>query len=212
MTRKMSVHAGLGELKKIKQRLNSNISYGTYIGSKKKAANKVLDTDYTVEEFNTKVKAEMQSIEDELRNFTNIKNAIVISNAITKVTVGNNEMTVAETIEMKKLIEYKETLLSVLKRKRNNVFSNVASKNERVEENLDNQLASLGIKDKNSKASDDLAPFMEQYRLQNSYEVIDPLKIDELIAKLETEILDFKTNVDVALSESNALTMIEIPD
>ena len=53
---------------------------------------------------------------------------------------------------------------------------------------------------------------MEQYRLQNSYEVVDPLKIDELIAKLETEILDFKTNVDVALSESNALTMIEIPD
>lgn len=210
--RKMSVHAGLGELKKIKQKLNSNISYGTYIGIKKLSADKILNTGYTVNDFNAIVKAEMQSIEAELKNYINIKNAIVISNATTKVTIGSVKMTVAEAIEMKKIIEYKEELLNVLKSKRRTAFSTVAEKNEKVESNLDNQLASLGVKDKNSKVSEDLAPFMNQYREQNAYTVIDPLKIDDLIAKLEMEILEFKTNVDVALSESNALTTIEIPD
>ena len=50
----------------------------------------------------------------------------------------------------------------------------------------------------------------EQYRSQNGWDIIDPLKIDDLIAKLEEEILNFETNVDVALSQSNALTYITI--
>ena len=206
----MSVHAGLGELKKIKQRLTNSIENGLYLGCKKKSAEKVSGTDYSNEEFCTRVKADMQSTTDLMKRYGAIKSAIVLSNATTNLSVGTEEMTVAEAIEYKKTIEYKKQLLKILKDKRNNIFSQVALYNERVENNLDNQLISLGVQDKNSSAAKNLENFMEQYRSQNGWDIIDPLKIDDLIAKLEEEILNFETNVDVALSQSNALTYITI--
>lgn len=51
---------------------------------------------------------------------------------------------------------------------------------------------------------------MEQYRNNNSWENVDPLNLKEKIDVLEQRIFDFETNVDVALSVSNATTFIEI--
>jgi hypothetical protein len=49
-------------------------------------------------------------------------------------------------------------------------------------------------------------PFLER----NEAKLEDPLNLDSLIESLSQEILEFTSNVDYVLSESNALTQIEI--
>ena len=44
----------------------------------------------------------------------------------------------------------------------------------------------------------------------NSYELIDPLNLTDLKDKTLKEVEDFLSEVDQVLSESNAITMIEI--
>lgn len=207
-TQTMSIHAALGELKKINQRLNSKSLL--LIGAKKISNNKVASTDYTKEEFETKVAAELQSYMDEVKRYNRIKSAVVLSNATTELMIGSQKMTVAEAIETKTTIQYKKDLLARMKVKKRDVYSTVQMYNEKVENNLDAQLLGLGVKDKNSSIADNLSAFMDQYRAQNAWEIIDPLKLNERIEELENEILEFETNVDIALSQSNALTNITI--
>lgn len=210
VTQTMSIHAALGELKKLNQRIASKNKDLILIGAKKRSNDRVVSTDYTKDQFETKVKAEIQSYLDDVKRYSRIKSAIVLSNATTKLMIGSKEMTVAEAIETKTAIQYKKDLLARMKLKRRDIYSTVELYNEKVENNLDAQLMSLGVKDKNSTAGESLSSFMEQYRAQNAWEVVDPLKIDEQIKELENEILEFETNVDVALSQSNALTTITI--
>ena len=44
----------------------------------------------------------------------------------------------------------------------------------------------------------------------NEITLIDPIGINELIESLEKELLNFKANVDIVLSEINSRTLIEI--
>ena len=195
----LTIHAALGELKKLDQRINKSISEGTFIGAKKKSAANVLGTSYSEDRYEETINSSMQSISS------------LIANATTKLTVGKEEMTVAEAIERKSSIEYEKTLLRKLKNDRDNVVAQVNRQNERVEEQLDTQISVLTANSKDKASSlTNLTGFIKEYRDQNSYELINPLDIDKVISELEERILDFETNVDVALSNSNALTKITI--
>ena len=48
------------------------------------------------------------------------------------------------------------------------------------------------------------------YRKQNEWKVIDPIGIISEIEKLELDIDEFLTEVDYALSTSNAITIIDV--
>lgn len=207
----ITVHAGLGELKKLKQRIDSKIYSATFVGTKKNSANEVLGTSYSKEKFEEIVKADMQSINDLISNYKALKSALVLSNAVTKLTVGKEEMTVAEAIERKASIQFEKDLLRRMKNIRNEIFAQTNRQNEKVEEQLDAHVSMLtsSSKDKASSLSN-LTGFIEEYRLQNCFQLVNPLDIDKVIADLEESILDFETNVDVALSNSNALTKITI--
>ena len=49
-------------------------------------------------------------------------------------------------------------------------------------------------------------------RDNESYVILDPLKLLKSIETLEQEIMEFESNVDFVLSESNSITSIEIED
>ena len=46
-------------------------------------------------------------------------------------------------------------------------------------------------------------------RTNGEYSLVDPLKIEEVIEKLDNEISGFKSNVDSVLQISNCITSIE---
>lgn len=206
-TKQITVHAALGELKKISQRIDKAIYNSRFIGAKKISADKVSDTTMSVDDFTIDSVGSYQSITDLIALRDKIKSAIVLSNATTKLTVGEVEMTVAEAIEYKTSIQFKKNLLQRMKSQYIESVAQVNRNNERVENNLDAQVSNLAGKDSN-KAN--LAGYMEEYRKQNCWTVVDPLDLKAKMDALDKEIMDFETNVDVALSISNATTFITI--
>lgn len=206
-TKQITIHAALGELKKLGQRIDKSIYGSDFIGTMKLSADKVNNTVMTKDDFTISCASNYQSITDLIALRDKIKSAIVLSNATTKLTVGEKEMTVAEAIEYKTSIEFKKDLLHRMKTQYREAVALVNRYNERVEENLDAQVSNLAGKDSN-KAN--LSGYMEEYRKQNSWTVVDPLNLKAKIDVLEEEITDFETNVDVALSISNATTFITI--
>lgn len=203
---KMTVHAALAELKKLDQRINRAIRNGKFVGTIKgsKASEKVQNTTETRDEFKVSAKADFDSATDLINRRNEIKKAITLSNATTKTQVGSREMTVAEAIEMKASIEYKKDLKRALDIQYSSAISTIERANEKVETNMDKILESMG-KDANKE-------FIDNYRATYNYSIVDPIAIKQKIEELAKEIEDFESNVDIALSVSNATTFIEIED
>lgn len=199
--RKMSVHAALAELKKYDSKINKAIKDCSFIGMIKGSSDKVQGTTSTREEYEALIKAKNQSVNDLMKEANAVKRAIVLSNATTIIPEFN--MTVAEVIEYKQFITYKKSLLEKMKSAYSSTMNNIEYKNTAMEADLDNQLAGLGDKVK-------LGDYADTYRQQNGWEAVDPLNLKAEIDKLSDEIINFESNVDVALSMSNATTFIEI--
>lgn len=204
----MTIHAALGEIKKLKQRIEKGTRDAVFIGNMKKSADTVNGYAHSKEDFKTIVSANYQSLNDLIKEINKIKSAVTLSNATTNLTVGTEVMTVAEAINRKEFIEFEKALLRKMKSQYENVIAITTRKNEDVEDNLNDQITALVGKD--PKAKDNLVGFMEQYRNSNSWENVDPLNLKEKIDALEERIFNFETNVDVALSTSNAITTIEL--
>lgn len=208
---KMSIHRGLSELKMLDKRIERSIKESKFVGSKKKSAENVNNTTTSKDKFIENIKKEYQSIQALIKRRTEIKRLIVLSNAKTMVVVGDKEYTVAEAIENKKIIENKKELLKQLRTQLNTNMAQVSKKNEEVESRLDEQIQIMLGSDKQSKTAG-LEGFINQYKEQNEWELVDGLEINEEINKLENEIEEFENNIDFVLSESNAVTFIEVED
>lgn len=208
---KISIHRGLSEIKMLDKRIERSILESSFVGSKKKSAEKVNNSTLTKEKFEKETVSNYQSINDLIARRTMIKRLIVLSNANTKVQVGSKEYTVAEAIENKTIIETKKKLLNAMKKQYKNHNANVNMQNEQVESKLDEQIQIMLGSDKQNKTSG-LEGFIEQYKAQNEWELVNGLNIEEEIKKLENSIEEFENNVDFVLSESNATTFIEIED
>lgn len=109
--RKITVTEGLNELKLYDSKIEKAINNLKLIGAKKKSVDKVGVVN--VEKFVADAKAAHQSIMDLIRNRNALKAAIVKSNAITYLEIGDQKMTVAEAIERKNSIQYEKELCSL---------------------------------------------------------------------------------------------------
>ena len=148
-----------------------------------------------------------QSINDLIDRRKRIKSAIVMSNAVTKVTLCGQEMTVAEAIETKSSIKHKKNLLAVLKSQYGTTINNIESINAKVRKDLESKSNRDSDKDKQQMS---LEEFSRTYITLHGVELFDPLNITQKIEQLEQFIVQFENEVDYILSEKNATTMIAI--
>lgn len=211
---KMTVHKALAELKIIDDRINNAIVSGTYVIANKHSNTKIHGM--TIDDFKTSMKADFQKVSDLIARRNAIKRAVVASNAATKVKVGDNEYTVAEAIEMKNHgMEFKNTFKNYVARQYTNA-KNEFDKNsgEPLERRAENYVLSvIQAQPKDSKMavdSDAMKNLRAQYIKDNTYDIIDPIGVKDVIEKLDNEISDFITEVDAALSVSNALAVLDI--
>ena len=211
---KMTVHKALAELKIIDDRINNAIVSGTYVIANKHSNTKIHGM--TIDDFKTSMKADFQKVSDLIARRNAIKRAVVASNAVTKVNVGDNEYTVAEAIEMKNHgMEFKNTLKMYIERQYTNA-KNEFDKNsgDSLERRAENYVLSvIQAQPKDSKMavdSDAMKNLRAQYIKDNTYDIIDPIGVKDVIEKLDNEISGFITEVDAALSVSNALTVLDI--
>jgi hypothetical protein len=203
----MSITRGLAELKLLDKRIEKAIHSTNYAGA---CVGKKPITPYTSnEQFENEVRSAYQSVQDLINRRQTIKSAIVDSNAKTVVKIGETEMTVAEAIERKSSIEYDKTLLGKLKSDYNNTLVQIERHNENVNNKLDKHLETIFGKDGKDKTGE-MESVSKAFKAENEAKLVDPLKIKEVIDKLEYEIDEFENECDFVLSESNTITKITI--
>lgn len=210
---KMTIHKALSELKVMDDRINSAIMSGTYVIANKHSNEKI--NGKPVNEFRENMKSSYQKVSDLIARRNAMKRAVVLSNATTKVTVGKTEYTVAEAIEMKNHgMQYKEYLVRVIASQNRNAQSEIERNSgeaieKRAEKYVLDVIAAQPKDSKMSVDSDAMKSLRKTYIENNTYDLIDPLKVNDLLEELTNEINEFNTEVDSALSVSNALTVIE---
>lgn len=209
-TEKMTVHKALAELKLLDHRIKKAIEEGIYCVANKHSNDKIggipLD-DY--------IKI-MQGGYDKATNLINrrkaIKRAVVLSNAVTKVSVADVECTVAEAIEMKNHgIEFDKTLMNAMRKHYNAAQMQIKQENGKgLEERAEQYVTAIYGQKEGKTNTADIEKVKSDFLTSNQYELVDPLRVLDKIEDLEKKINDFMAEVDSALSVSNALTEITI--
>ena len=206
---KMLVTQALNELKTLDSRIMRAIQNASFVTSAK-ICEKNVTSNMSKENFNSKAKADLQSIDDLINRRKNIKSAIVASNAVTMVKVADVEMTRAAAIERKTSIEYEKTLLRQMKNQYTSAKQNVDYKNAKMEESIEKLVnTAYGKDNKTNIKPEDHASIADPYRAKEEYGLVDPIDILTEITKREEEIDAFISEVDSALQISNCTTYIE---
>lgn len=203
----ISITKALRELKTLDARILKKINETTFAASKKPKEN--IRGFKTVEAFEKEAKESIQSIKDLMDRRKQIKKSIVESNARTVVEVSGVKMTVADAIERKNFIEIEKTLL----RKMNTDYAQSQEKvevnNEIAQDRLDTQLNNMISKDGKTDLTA-VEGYKKLFWESEETKLIDPIPVKEIATKMALDIESFEDDVDVALSEINARTLITI--
>lgn len=203
---KITIHAALAELKKLDQRIRRKIKETSFVGCVKgiNPSQNVYRTSFNKSDYAKNVLAAKDSLIDLIERRNKIKKAVTISNATTSLTVGKTTMTVAEAIEMKTAIEYKIFLRDTIK----NQYKTVLALIEETDRDVQDEFSRIMSED--SKLNKDTNKVFEAFKEDRVFNLVDPIKANDFINELSEEIEDFNSNIDSALSISNAITYIEI--
>lgn len=210
----LTIHRALAELKVIDSRIDKAINSGVYVCANKHSNEKIQGV--TVNDYKERMKASYQKVTDLIARRNAIKRAVVLSNATTKVKISDKEVTVAEAIELKNHgMEFKSRFVNTMNIQ-NNLANSEINKNsgEAIEKKAEQYvLAVIQAQPKDSKMavdSDAMQAMRKDYIKNNTYDLIDPLNVTKLIEQMSAEVDEFNTEIDAALSVSNAITVIEI--
>lgn len=211
---KMTVHKALAELKVIDDRISKAINSGVYVVANKHSNEKIQGK--TINDFKDHMRACHNKVTDLINRRNAIKRAVVLSNAVTKIKVGNDEYTVAEAIEMKNHgMLFKSAYMRIIANQNVSAQSEInRNSGDAIEKRAEQYVLSvIQAQPKDSKMSvdsDAMKALRKTYIENNTYDLIDPLDVTKIIDDMSKEIDEFNTEVDAALSVSNALTVIEI--
>jgi len=208
-SKSMSVSRALVELKTLDKRIQKLINEfkpNDIIVNGKLRVNMTMSKD----EFAKSVTSDYQQLKDLLSYRNAIKSAIVFSNAVTKVTIGTQEMTVAQAIERKTSIEIDELFVQHLNEWWSRYTNDVDKLNATLPARLDKLLEATFSKESSKVKTEEYEAVAKPFMERNQAILIDPLNIKEKIKELGDSIVEFKKEVDISLTESNARTEIVI--
>lgn len=209
-TEKMTVHKALSELKVIGERIEKSMARMTLVEVMEQGSAKV--SGIPVSEHVGQMKAVFQSTVDLISRRDAIKRAVVKSNATTEVLIGGITYTVAEAIDMKNNgMTYLRMMANKLTRELASAQANVEYENgNKLETRADGYIKNLyGSTDMKNLAAEAVEE-REKFIKSHTRVLVDPLNVADIITRMEADIYAFTTEVDAALSCSNAITEIEV--
>ena len=207
----MTVHKALCELKMLDKRINESIMTAEFCRANKHSNVKI--DGWTIEEYEAAAVSKYQSTMDMIIRRDAIKRAVVASNAVTEVTIGGNRYTVADAVELRRHgLSYRRTLLQAMTLQLKRVRSTIEQKNgEELTRAADKMVEVYYGRQTDVKAiTEEMKATREKFIEDNTYELLDPIRIENRIRELDKEITAFETEVDSALSVSNAVTEITV--
>lgn len=210
MSTKISITRALATLTKVDGKIESRIDklVPTTIALGLEAQKVIPGSLVSVADFESSARADFQAVNDLILVRDKLKAAIIHSNATTTVKVGSEQMTVAEAIERKRSIQFEELLLSRLRLAYNQAQTALKKTTTDFEGKLEASRTSYFGRDK-APTKEQLEVVEKPVRDSNTPSIVDPIALADQIRKLEEKIEDFKSNVDYALSESNAKTEVD---
>lgn len=210
---KMNVHRALAELKIIDARIFKAIADTTFVTANKHSNEKI--NGVAITDFKNTMKSNHQKINDLIARKNAMKRAVVLSNANTTIEIDGSTYTVAEAIEMKNHgMDNFKVLLSTMTNQYNTAQSEFnRNSGETLEKKAENYILSvIQAQPKDSKMTvdnEEMQALRKKYIENNIFDIVDPLNVANAIQELSDYITKFETEVDAALSCSNALTIIE---
>lgn len=209
-TETMNIHQALVELKTLDKRIEAAINDGEWVVASKHSNTKISGVD--LKDYAESIKSRHQKVTSLIARAEAIKRAVVNSNAVTKVLIAGKEYTVAEAIEMKNHgIERKKKLIFRLHTDYSHAKAaadraNGAELERRADDYIRTMLGSTDVKGMTAEVQ----RMREEFIAAQTMELMDPINALKQMELLNEEITAFETNVDAALSVSNALTNIEV--
>lgn len=209
-TETMTVHKALAELKLLDSRIEKAIAEGIYCVANKHSNDKIGGV--PLEEYIKIMQGGYDKATDLINRRKAIKRAVVLSNAVTKVSVAGTEYTVAEAIEMKNHgVEFEKRLMNVMQKHYENAQAKINLENGNdLEERAEQYVAAIYGQKEGKTNTADIEKVKSDFLKANQYVLVDPLHVLDKVEDLEKKINDFMAEVDSALSCSNALTEITI--
>lgn len=202
----ISVNRALAELKLCTKKINDKILAVEVAKLHYKAQMNATE----VADFIVRAEVAIQSVQDLIKHRNCLKTAIVMSNAITNVLIGNTHMTVAEAIERKTAIGLDKQLLRKLRESYFDSKNRLDSHNASLNTKADQQAASILGVGTDADKSEQYKAIVAAYVNTNEVQVAAPEGIETLIDDMQDAIDDFEKEVDFVLSESNIKTLITV--
>ncbi len=205
---KMTIHRALSELKLIDAKIEKQITEIIPTGAYQKG--KLINGYIQEEDFKKSAESKYASINDLILRKSLIKSLIVKANGETKVTISKKEMSIADAITAKTTIKFKKQFVEELKKRHQQTIVVLNKNNNQVEQNIQSILEATFGKENVKVGKEDVDAVRKPYIEANEFHLFDPLKVTEKIESIETEIIEFESEVDAVLSEINAITLIEV--
>lgn len=211
MQQTISVTRALAELKNINERINNAIQSGVFLGlTKGKGSNKVMLGVGEVASATATIQGSYDKVDSLIAQRQKIKAALVKSNAETTVSFQGREISVAEAIELKSTVSFKELYLGRLRNTKTSALQQVDSYNSKLDTTIQVMLQSVYGADKSKVDPSQYDSIANPQKDKNEVSILDPKGIDKVIESLEESIQALKTELDFTLSESNARTTVTI--
>lgn len=206
----MTVHKALAELKLLDDRIKKAIAEGIYCVANKHSNDKIGGV--PLDDYIKIMQGGYDKVTELINRRKAIKRAVVLSNAVTKVSVAGTEYTVAEAIEMKNHgVDFDMLLMNAMQKHYNTAQMQIKKENGKdLEERAEQYVTAIYGQKEGKTNTADIEKVRADFFTANSYELVDPLHVLDKIEDLEKKINDFMAEVDSALSVSNALTEITI--
>lgn len=204
----MNVHQALAELKTLDKRIEKAVQTPDWVATNKHSNNKI--DGVSVAEWVADVKDKYKKALSLIRRRDAIKRAVVNSNAVTKVLIAGVEYTVAEAIDKKnhgtqfyimlaRRIAHDLTAAKMVVDRENG---------SRLEDRADAFVKSLIGNTDTKGMTEEIQSRRKDFIEAQTLDIIDPIGAAKEIERLEDDVTAFLTNVDAALSVSNATTQI----
>lgn len=209
-----TIHEALSKKKLLDKRIYKKINESIFVDAKKNNEDKCNLSSMSEKKFTETAKSNYNSIMQLIKNKTDLKAKIDLSNANTMIEICGEKISVVQAIAMKKDIELKKYLLERLIENKESVREFIDNNNHVTDRKIDNQIQSFLSVQNNADSSDELVnitnKLSDNIRKMEYYSEVDAISINDKIKTLDEEISKFISEIDVKLSISNATTEIEL--
>lgn len=215
MENKLLITQALDERDLLVKKINSKIERIDFVDGKKRNEEKVIQQVITKEEFCKKVKTSYQQIQDLIKRYQKIDEAIITSNANTYIETSFGAYSVAVALSMRNRLrglnamDFETILRNKMEENYYEVLELKDLRNRRLEE--DAEKMRLSILGKDGKYKDDKPlSVVDAYISENTVELIDPLNVLDEIESLKDKHTTLLSELETKIKISNATTFIEI--